>query len=377
MTVGSEEGFWRRFPPIALLVIVLIAFAGGALSGGAVSLLLNDDGSSSADDSGGNSRTQTASSTASDASAAATVQRVLPSVVTIVNEQPDHRDEQGNNIGTVAVGSGFIIDNRGYIVTNEHVIHDVGTLTVVLSNGDERPAELVSQDAPFTDLAVIKIPPGNLRALRWGDSSKLELGQPVIAIGTALFEFRNSVTVGVVSGLQRRWLREGVYMEDLIQTDAMLNSGNSGGPLLTLNGEVVGINSTVVRTVNGVETVTGISFSLSSRVVQPIVQGIIDKGAYGRPYFGIEHQNIDQEFLLTSNLQVDHGALVQRITGDSPAAKAGIQAGDVLQRIGRIDITEDQPFINVLSHVAVDDRVDVQVWRDGRVFTTQVQVVPR
>jgi 2-alkenal reductase len=374
MRVGSEEGFWRRFPPLVLLAVVLIAFVGGAISGGAVSLVL-DNG-----DSGGASKQETAAralGAAQNDAAASTVQRVLPSVVTIVNEQPDHLDEQGNTIGTVAVGSGFIIDNRGYIVTNEHVIHDVGKLTVVLSNGDERPAELVSHDAPFTDLAVIKIPPGNLRALRWGDSSKLSLGQPVIAIGTALFEFRNSVTVGVVSGLQRRWLREGVYMEDLIQTDALLNSGNSGGPLVTLDGEVIGINSTVVRSVNGVETVTGISFALSSRSVQPIVQGIIDQGAYARPYFGIDHQNIDQEFLLTSTLQVDHGALVQRVSGDSPAAKAGIQAGDVVLRIGRFDVTDDQPFINVLSHVGINDRVDVQVWRDGHVFNTQVQVVPR
>ncbi|MGE3982682.1 MAG: S1C family serine protease [Dehalococcoidia bacterium] len=371
--MGSEEGFWRRFPPLALLIIVLIAFAGGALAGGAVSVVLNNDDDGAADDS------NEAASTADpgDGAAAATVSRVLPSVVTIINEQPDHIDEQGNTIGTVAIGSGFIVDNRGFIVTNEHVIHDVGTLTVVLSNGDERPAQLVSHDAPFTDLAVIKIPPGGLRALRWGDSAKLSLGQPVIAIGTALFEFRNSVTVGVVSGLQRRWLREGVYMEDLVQTDALLNAGNSGGPLLTLDGEVIGINSTVVRTVNGVETVTGIAFALSSRTVQPIVQGIIDKGAYSRPFFGIDHQNIDQEFLLTSNLRVDHGALVQRVTGDSPAAKAGIQAGDVLLRIGRNDITEDQPFINVLSRVGVNDRVDVQVWREGRVFNTQVQVVPR
>ena len=180
----------------------------------------------------------------------------------------------------MAVGSGFIVDNRGFIVTNEHVIHDIGKLTVVLSNGDERPAQLVTHDAPFTDLAVIKIPQGGLRPLRWGDSGRLSLGEPVVAIGTALFEFRNSVTVGVVSGLERRWLREGVYMEDLMQTDALLNAGNSGGPLVTLDGEVIGINSTVVRTVNGVDIVTGVAFAISSRTVQPIVQGIIDKGHY-------------------------------------------------------------------------------------------------
>jgi 2-alkenal reductase len=368
--VGLEEGFRRRFPPVALLIIVLAAFAGGAISGGAVSLLLDDSG-------GGTESISAARVDAEDGAAAATVEAVLPSVVTIINEQPERQDAQGNIIGTVAVGSGFVVDRRGYIVTNEHVIHEVGKLTAVLSNGEEYPATLVSHDAPFTDLAVIKIPQGNYRALRWGDSDQLVLGQPVIAIGTALFEFRNSVTVGVVSGLQRRWLREGVYMEDLVQTDALLNAGNSGGPLVTLDGEVIGINSTVVRTVNGVETVTGVAFALSSRTVQPIVQTIIDRGAFPRPYFGIDHQNIDQGLLLTSNLRVDHGAIVQRVTGDSPAAKAGIQAGDILLRLGRTEITEEMPFINALSRVGLNERVEVQVSRDGRIFNTTVQVVPR
>lgn len=372
--MGSEEGFWRRFPPLALLVIVLLAFAGGALSGGAVSLLLNND-----DSSGQSSDSQAAqpSGDTGNADTAATVQRVLPSVVTIINELPDHLDEQGNTIGSVAVGSGFIVDPRGYVVTNEHVIHNPGTLSVVLSNGDQRPAQLVSQDAPFSDLAVIKIPQGGLRALRWGDSAKLSLGQPVIAIGTALFEFRNSVTVGVVSGLERRWLREGVYMEDLIQTDALVNAGNSGGPLVTLAGEVVGINSTVVRTVNGVDTVTGISFALSSRSIQSIVQGIIDNGSFARPNFGVDYQTVDVDFLQAKPLPLDHGAYVKSVTADSPAAKAGIQPGDVLLRLGRVDITDDQPFINVLSHIGIHDVIEVVLWRDGRVFNTQVQVVPR
>src|SRR5690606_90030 len=121
------------------------------------------------------------------------VQRALPSVVTIVSELPDRRDPQGRIIERLATGTGFIVDERGYIVTNEHVVHDAGRLTVVLSNGEEREAELVSHDAPFTDIAVIKIPEGGLRAIRVADSARLQPGQTVIAIGTALFEFRNSV----------------------------------------------------------------------------------------------------------------------------------------------------------------------------------------
>lgn len=367
--VAEDKGQRMRKAAPGLIAVIVAALLGGALSGGVVALLLDSNDGSSASDS--------PAVAAQEGSPAQTVERVLPSVVTIINEQPDRLDEQGNLIGSIAVGSGFIIDARGFIVTNEHVINEPGTLTVVLSDGTERPAQLVSHDAPFTDLAVLKIPEGNLQALRWGDSNRLALGQPVIAIGTALFEYRNSVTVGVVSGLQRRWLRAGVYMEDLVQTDALVNSGNSGGPLVTLNGEVVGINSTVVRTVNGVETVTGVAFAISSRTMQPIVQTIISNGSYPRPFFGLDHITIDQELLLTTNLPVDQGAIVQRVTGDSPAARAGLQAGDILLSIGRMELTEMLPFINALSRIGVNDRVDVQYWRNGQLFNTTVQVEPR
>jgi 2-alkenal reductase len=305
------------------------------------------------------------------------VNAALPGVVTVVNQGAEHTDEQGQIFGSYSVGSGFIIDERGFVVTNEHVIRDAVALTVVLANGEERPAELVSRDSPFTDLAVLRIPAGKLQPLRWGDSDRLVLGETVVALGTALFEFRNSVTVGVVSGLQRRWLREGVFMEDLIQTDAMVNAGNSGGPLVNLAGEVVGINSTVVRTVGDVTTVTGVSFAISSRTMQPVVQSIIDRGSYPRPYFGIDHQDLDSEMLVEQRLPLEHGARVLRVYGDSPAAKAGIQAGDVVLRIGGSDVTETTPFINALSRVGVNDRLDVQVWREGRILNTSVQVTPR
>jgi 2-alkenal reductase len=297
--------------------------------------------------------------------------------VTVVNQGAEHTDEEGQIFGSYSVGSGFIIDERGFVVTNEHVIRGHTALTVVLSNGEERPAELVSRDSPFTDLAVLKIPGGNLQPLRWGDSDRLAPGETVVALGTALFEYRNSVTVGVVSGLQRRWLREGVFMEDLIQTDAMVNAGNSGGPLVNLAGEVVGINSTVVRTVGDVTTVTGVSFAISSRTMQPIVQSIIDRGAYPRPYFGVDHQDLDSEALATQRLPLEHGARVLRVYADGPAARAGIQAGDVVLRIGRSDVSEEMPFINALSRVGVNERVEVQFWREGRILNANVQVTPR
>jgi 2-alkenal reductase len=371
-----QEGTQRRLPSLALVLpLLLVAVLAGAASGAVVTLLL-DSGDSGAPAAPTASSTTTVPA-ANGEQVAAVVERVLPSVVTIINEQPEHQDDQGQTVQGVAVGSGFIIDDRGYIVTNEHVIHDTGKLTVVLSNGEERQAALVSQDAPFTDLAVVRIPGGGLQAVSFGDSDRLRLGQQVIAIGTALFEYRNSVTVGVVGGLQRRWLREGVYMEDLIQTDAAVNSGNSGGPLVTLDGKVVGVNSTVVRSIGSIDTVTGVAFAISSRTMQPIVSSIIQNGEYPRPYFGIDHQNIDDDLRATGTLGVDQGALVKSVTPGSPADAAGIKAGDVLLRIGRIDITDDTPFINALGEQAVDQPVDVRVWRGGNVFSTTVDLQPR
>jgi S1-C subfamily serine protease len=210
---------------------VIVGVLSGAVAGGVTVLLLDrdDDGSSAAIPSG------------NESAIARTAEAALASVVTVINEQPSFLNEQGLIVDPSSVGSGVIIDERGFILTNEHVIHDTGNLKVVLENGEERPAQLVSHDAPFTDLAVVRIPSGGLQALPVGDSDDLVLGQPVIAIGSALYEYRNSVSSGIVSGLHRRWLRQDVFMEDLIQTDTAINNGNSGGPLLNLKGEVVGL----------------------------------------------------------------------------------------------------------------------------------------
>ena len=288
-------------------------------------------------------------------------------------------DAQGNIIGTVAVGSGFIIDSRGYIVTNEHVIHEVGQAHSRAGNGEERPATLVSHDAPFTDLAVIKMPAGRpAGALRWEDS------EPPGA-GPAGHCNRH----GAVRISQQCYRRGRKRPEPALAARGRVHGGphpdrrpaqlrQQRRPAVTLDGEVVGINSTVVRTLGGTENVHGVAFAISSRTLPSrSSRASSTRALIARPYFGIDHQNIDQELLLTTNLRIDHGAIVQRVTGGSPAAQAGIQAGDVLLRLGRNDIAEEMPFINALSQRRPNDRVEVQVWRDGRVFNTQVQVQPR
>jgi 2-alkenal reductase len=299
------------------------------------------------------------------------------SVVTIINERPPVSNSQGQLVQTEEVGSGVIVDASGLVLTNEHIISDPGKLTVVLNNGEPRAATLVYSDAPFTDLAVLRIPGGGLKALAFGNSDNLALGQTLVAIGAALGDYRNSVSSGVVSGLHRRYLREGVFMEDLVQTDAAINNGNSGGPLLDLRGEIVGLASNVVRNVGPDDNVFGISLAISSKTMRPIVQAVASNGSYPRPDFGIDHFDLDAETIAAAGANIDHGALVQRVSAGGPAEKAGIQRGDVILRLGQTDVDEDMPFVNALARVGVNDRVAVQVWRGGRVFAATVEVRPR
>ncbi len=355
-----------------LLAIVAAAFIGGAASGAVVSFLISDGSSG-----GGSRQASSRSLTADDSAITSTVAQAGPSIVTIINEQPPAQDSQGNAVQSVSVGSGVIVDQRGFIVTNEHVIHDHGKLSVLLDGGEERAATLVSDDAPFTDLAVLKIPPGNLRALSFGNSDQLKLGQSVIAVGSALYDYRNSVTVGVVSGLGRRYFRQNIFMEDLIQTDAAINNGNSGGPLLTTDGQVVGLTTNVVRRIGDVDNVYGIAFAISSKTIQPIVKAIIDRGSFARPYFGIDHQDVDSDLAASNKLPADHGALVRQVFGGSPAEQAGLRAGDIILKVGRYDLSDDVPFLNALSLFSPRDRIAIQLVRDGRPLQVTVEVGQR
>jgi S1-C subfamily serine protease len=363
------EGSGNRLPPLAwLMSFIVVGVLAGAASGAATFYLLDSDSSSGSVSRAG---------VAIEDAVVKVGEFAMPSVVTIINELPPRTNEQGLIVDATAVGTGIIVDERGFIVTNEHVIHDPGTLRVVLDNGEERPAERVSHDAPFTDLAVIRIPSGGLKALRIADSDDLVLGQTVVAIGSALYVYPPSLSVGVVSGLHRRWLRNDVYMEDLIQTDTAINRGNSGGPLLNLDGDVVGVASTIVRQVEPTSTVWGVSFAISSRTFQPIIQSIIRSGSFPRPYFGIDHQDIDVEYATEANLDSDYGALVLRVFPAGPADKAGFRSGDIILQIGEHDVTPEMPFINALARARINARTTCFVLRDGQVYEVPVDVVAR
>jgi 2-alkenal reductase len=274
------------------------------------------------------------------------------------------------------LGSGVVIDERGYIVTNEHVVSDAVRITVTLYNGEEREATLVGDDWPFTDLAVLKIAQGGLAPLPLGDSDALVPGQRVIAVGNPLHDFRNSVTVGVASGMGRRWQRDGIFMEDLIQTDAAVNPGNSGGALINVLGQMVGMPTSVLRLDNGLE-VEGIAFAISSKTIQQVVGDIIEKGRVTRAYLGVSHIDLTPEISAARGLDVHQGALISSVGDGTPADKAGIEVDDIILAMGDHEITGDVPFLNVLMRLQPDETVPVVLSRDGKELTLDVTPIQR
>lgn len=199
------------------------------------------------------------------------VSRVLPAVVTLVNRQ-DGYQQFGDLLDTRIRGTGTVIDSRGYIVTNYHVVQDAEELTVILSNGVELPAWLVASDDK-QDMALVRVDSSELSVAEWGDSDQVRPGEWAIAIGSALGDFPNSVTVGVISGINRSLELEGeVQVDGLIQTDAAINKGNSGGPLVNERGEVVGINTFIIREGQRIGVAEGIGFAIPSSMARQLIE---------------------------------------------------------------------------------------------------------
>lgn len=383
----DDEGVRR--PPLGLLftligLSMLVGMIGGAVAGGLVAALVPRDEkeapvtAAKAGSSGPSTTVQvTEQSAITDA-----VQKAIPGIVTIL-VQAESRDASGRVVRETNLGSGVVVDQRGYILTNGHVVDNAVKISVKLQNGDERPAVLVGDDKPFTDIAVIRVQPDGLTVVPIADSDALKLGQTVIAIGSPAFgsglgdtrnDFNNTVTRGIVSGLHRRWPRDDTVMEDLIQTDAAINHGNSGGGLLTLTGELVGITTTVVRgTQQGLE-VQGVAFALSSKTFKPLFDEIIASGKVQRPYVGIEHRQITSENVRDSGATVPKGAFVVNVESGSPAAKSGLQRGDIITRLGGQDISEDNPYLYVLIKQKPNQSVPLTFIRNGKETTVDLTI---
>lgn len=303
------------------------------------------------------------------------VEEVEPAVVTVVGEIPGQLTFFGVTDDQQVSGSGFIIHQDGYIVTNNHVVEDVDELFVVLSDGSEVPAEVVGRDV-YADLAVLKADGEMPAVIVLGDSDKLKPGESVIAIGSPLGDFRNSVTVGVISATGRMIdTGQGYEMENLIQTDAAINSGNSGGPLVNLAGEVVGINTLVVRGSAGSATAEGLGFAIPSNIAHLISQQIIQAGYFARPYLGVQVQYINPTVAQRYDLPVEWGAYVTGVGLSTPASRAGMKTGDVIVRIGDHPLDEDTQFLNALFNYQPGDVVDIEVIRRNQHINLEVALI--
>ena len=300
------------------------------------------------------------------------VEKVQPTVVTVVGTTPGQMTFFGYSGDSTVSGSGVIITQDGYILTNNHVVEDTKDLTVILSDGSELGANVVSTDS-FADLAVLKVEGVMPGVAVLGNSDNLKPGETVIAIGSPLGDFRNTVTVGVVSATGRSLdTGKGYEMENLIQTDAAINSGNSGGPLVNLAGEVVGINSAVVRGSSTSAIAEGLGFAIPSNTALLISQQIITKGYFARPYMGVSIQQIDPSTATRYNLPVEWGAYVTRVGSGSPAESAGIRQGDIIVRMDDQTFDEDTQFVNALFNYTPGDVVEVEVVRNSQHITMQV-----
>ena len=300
----------------------------------------------------------------------AAIARAAPSVVTVVARLPDAVDPDGRVRERGAFGSGVVISDAGHVITNFHVIDGAESVTVVLSTGEERPAVIVSDDSPFSDLAVLQVPPQGLRSATFGDSAALRQGDTVIAVAAAGFTVDNSVSVGVVSGTGRSWPRNGVILDDLVQTDAAVNNGDSGGALLNLEGEVVGLITTVVREAPNGAPLQGIAFAQSSNSLRGTVEAIIGVGFRVRPRLGIErlsqHVEIVPALAESQGLPVPFGALVLRVAPGSAADAAGILPGDIVVGLNGVAVDLESPFVNLLMRLSRRTRAELLIVRDGR-----------
>lgn len=302
------------------------------------------------------------------------VEKVNPAVVTVINQQRfSGFFNEGSDLQPAGTGTGFIISEDGYIVTNNHVVEGSQALQVVFENGDIVDADLVGTD-PFTDLAVVKVDVPVPATVPLGDSTALRPGDPVIAIGSALGEYTNTVTMGIVSGLNRSLRGDhGAMMENLIQHDAPINPGNSGGPLINLRGEVVGVNTAVVRNSGSGINAEGLGFAIPSETVKQIAALLIDDGVVVRPYLGIVYQVVTPRLASAEELPIDYGVLVTDVPS-GPARDAGVRPGDIITSLNGERIDQDNPLVNLLFTYRPGDTIEIEVYRQSTDETLTLKV---
>lgn len=290
--------------------------------------------------------------------------------------------QKGTQRQDVSAGTGFIVSVDGLILTNKHVVADKeAEYTVLMNDGRKMPAKVLARD-PIQDLAVLKIEGSGFPILKLGDSDGIKIGQTAIAVGNALGEFRNTVSVGVVSGLQRSIVAQGAssgpeVLQELIQTDAAINPGNSGGPLLNIRGEVIGINTAVA---SGAENV---GFALLINKAKRDIENVQKHGRIIYPFIGVRYAVVTKELAEKLKLGRDYGALLQASEQEpavilgSPADKAGLKNGDIIFEINKERLGSDHTLASIIQKYQVGDELILKVFRDSKEFEVKVKLEER
>lgn len=280
--------------------------------------------------------------------------------------------QKGTEKREVGGGSGFFVSEDGYIITNKHIVDDdKAEYTVLTNDGEKYDAKIIAKD-PWLDIAILKVDGTNFKYLTFGNSENLKVGQTVIAIGNALGEFRNSVSVGVISGLSRSIVARDIYgkseqLEGVIQTDAAINPGNSGGPLLDIKGNVIGVNVAMER---GAEN---IGFALACNTIKSAFDSVKKYGEIVRPYLGVRYVQITESLKKKNNLPVDYGALILRgdtkeelaVIPGSPADKAGIVENDIILEVDGVKLEQGKSLASIIRQKQVGQTVTLKILHKG------------
>ena len=281
----------------------------------------------------------------------------------------DRNQPQGRSRKATSLGSGFIIRDGNYVVTNNHVIQDADEITVILHDNTRLKAELVGRD-PKTDLAVLKVKSknGKLTAVKFGDSTVARVGDWIMAIGNP-FGLGGTVTAGIISA-RGRDINSGPY-DDFIQTDASINRGNSGGPMFNLKGQVIGINTAIFSPSGGS---VGIGFAIPSSVAESVISQLIKHGEVKRGWLGVNIQTVTEEIAETLGLKNPAGALVANVIPDGPAEKAKVQKGDVILKFNGKKVDKMRSLPRIVADTEVGKSVSIEIWRNNKMISLEAKV---
>lgn len=364
---------------LLVAVIAGVAALSGAVAGGVVvyrslggslgHVALSSPAAHSETDPG---QTLVLHSTDIETSITQAAQKVGAAVVTVVGTIPGQSTFFGQSGDETVSGSGFFISNQGYILTNNHVVEGTKSVKIVLADGSEQNVSIVGADM-YSDIAVLKTEGKVPAVASLGNSDQLLPGESVIAIGSPLGDFKNTVTVGVVSATGRSIdTGQGYQVEDLIQTDAAINHGNSGGPLVDLAGEVIGINTLIVRDSGNGDVAEGLGFAIPVNTAQAVAQQIIQKGYFARPFMGVSFQPVTPQVADRYSLGAQWGVYITKVSSGSPAEKAGLKEGDIITQVGDVTLDETHSYINTLYNHKPGETISLTVVREGKTMHLQI-----